>query len=92
MLPCPFHLFTGYECPFCGAQRMLLALLHGNIQEAYSYNPVLFCLLPFIILYIICGMTQRTRQSKIYRWCNSNKVIFSIIALFCVWGIVRNII
>ena len=32
---CTFKLLTGYDCPGCGSQRALHAMLHGDIaQEA----------------------------------------------------------
>ena len=39
MLTCPLHWLTGLDCPFCGVQRMALALLHGNVAEAFWFNP-----------------------------------------------------
>lgn len=39
MLPCPFHVLTGLNCPFCGGQRMVWALLHGQWAEAFWLNP-----------------------------------------------------
>lgn len=33
---CTFKLITGYDCPGCGAQRAIHALLHGRLSEALS--------------------------------------------------------
>lgn len=35
---CAFKLITGYDCPGCGAQRAIHALLHGRLSKALSYN------------------------------------------------------
>jgi len=91
LLPCPFHSITGLDCPFCGGQRMLIELMHGNILEAFSLNPVLFCLLPYIVVYAISGITKGGRESKIFRWCSQNKVVFTVIGIFVLWGIIRNL-
>ena len=48
MLPCPFHLLTGLNCPFCGGQRMMEALLHGELINAFWLNPALAVALPII--------------------------------------------
>lgn len=41
--PCPWLLITGFNCPFCGATRMLMALYSGELGEALRFNaPVLF--------------------------------------------------
>lgn len=36
---CPFRTLTGLNCPACGNQRALYALLHGRLREAIAYNP-----------------------------------------------------
>ena len=39
-LPCPFRLLTGWDCPLCGGTRMGEALLHGDVQAAFGFNPL----------------------------------------------------
>ena len=39
-LPCPFRALTGWDCPLCGGTRMGGALLHGDIQAAFGFNPL----------------------------------------------------
>ena len=39
-LPCPFRAVTGWECPLCGGTRMGDALLHGEVGEAFGFNPL----------------------------------------------------
>jgi hypothetical protein len=53
MIPCPFKLITGYECPGCGMQRALLDLLHGDIISSLLHYPALIPLIAmFIFLFI----------------------------------------
>ena len=92
LLPCPFHLLTGYDCPLCGGQRMLLCLCRGNLSEAFALNPVLSCLLPYFIIIIIGQVSKKAAQWKVYQWCISNKVIFCVLGILVFWGIVRNLI
>ena len=40
LLKCPFKFATGFDCPGCGSQRALHALLHGEFIQAFSYNPL----------------------------------------------------
>jgi hypothetical protein len=47
-LPCPFHLVTGLNCPFCGTTRMAAALLQGDPGRAWSFNPPMFVVLPIV--------------------------------------------
>lgn len=48
--PCPFHALTGWFCPGCGSTRTLHALLHGDIGQAMSMNPLLVLALPVLAL------------------------------------------
>jgi hypothetical protein len=43
---CLFHRFTGLHCPGCGMTRAAYAALHGQIGEAFRFNPVGMILLP----------------------------------------------
>ena len=90
MLPCLFHILTGLNCPFCGTQRMAWALLHGNVSEAFHYNPVIFCLSPVALLvagiYFFCKPLRR----KI-RWLYADKAFICYLITGLLWAIVRNI-
>jgi len=37
---CPFRLVTGHPCPFCGSTRALGAMCAGDVQQAWSLNPL----------------------------------------------------
>lgn len=45
---CSLYRMTGYYCPGCGGLRAAHALLHGRLPEAWSYNPFLVLLLPWV--------------------------------------------
>ena len=47
---CMFHAATGRNCPGCGATRSLYSLLHGDLPQAFSYNPLFVIALPFLII------------------------------------------
>jgi hypothetical protein len=51
LLPCPFKFFTGIDCPGCGFQRSVLAMIQGNFHESFRlYPPAIPLLLTFIYL------------------------------------------
>lgn len=56
--PCPFHWLTGLYCPGCGATRALHALLHGNLEKAFSMNPVFVLALPVVLLMLLRQITS----------------------------------
>lgn len=53
MLPCVFVKYLHIECPGCGAQRSLEALLSGNLQQCLRFYPAL---IPYLITMFITGL------------------------------------
>lgn len=49
---CPFLAATGFQCPLCGGQRALHALLHGRLGTAWAANPLLV-LSPLLLLFAV---------------------------------------
>ena len=48
---CPVHEYLGWLCPGCGATRAITCLLHGQVREAATYNPLFVIMLPgFVVL------------------------------------------
>lgn len=45
LLPCPLKYLTGIDCPGCGFQRSVIALLKGNLKESLHLYPAA---VPFI--------------------------------------------
>ena len=44
--PCLFHGATGLHCPGCGSARTLHALAHGELRNAWQFNPLVVLALP----------------------------------------------
>lgn len=90
MQHCPFHLLTGLDCPMCGGQRMVWALLCGNASEAFRYNPMLFCLLIVLAgLGIVALVSKRARMRM--GVLRSDKALVFYLVVLLLWGIGRNI-
>ncbi|RZK74611.1 MAG: DUF2752 domain-containing protein [Pedobacter sp.] len=39
LLSCPFKAHTGVDCPGCGFQRSIIALIQGDVQGAFGHYP-----------------------------------------------------
>ena len=56
MLTCPSKHFLHFDCPGCGLQRSILALLEGDFAKSFQLypatTPILFCLF-FSALHLI---------------------------------------
>ncbi|MDE6133961.1 MAG: DUF2752 domain-containing protein [Muribaculaceae bacterium] len=87
---CLFRTLTGFDCPGCGSQRALHALLHGRIAKAWSYNAFLFFAVPAAILYTV-AQTWRHRMPRLYNKLNSPLVISAFTLAIILWWVLRNI-
>ena len=90
MPQCIFHKITGLQCMGCGSQRMVHALLHGDLKAAFEANALIFCSIPFLIFLIFIEF-NRTRYPRIYSHCHSITVIITVSAILLAWLILRNI-
>lgn len=88
---CPFHALTGLQCPGCGSQRAIHALLHGQIAKAIGYNGLLVASIP-VIGVIAAAEAGRKNHPKFHAAVNSPKTIAVILAVIAAWWIIRNII
>lgn len=53
LLTCPIKHTFGMDCPGCGMQRALLALLHGDMGRSFQLHPALIPLLVLILFTLI---------------------------------------
>ena len=91
-IPCAIHLLTGLYCPGCGAGRACFALLHGKLPGAFSYNPLMVILIPFICLYVaVRGLDWAVTGGNHVDGKISVKLLVAILVLILIYGIVRNI-
>ena len=100
MVTCPLHYLTGWLCPFCGGQRMVVCLLRGEVSDAFALNPVAFILIIVVaILFLLCRYnrwaernSRPTCASAFLSWCTGGTAFILLLALLLVWGLVRNLL
>lgn len=88
---CMFHTMTGLDCPGCGSQRMVHALLHGRWGEAWHQNAMLLVMTPLLLLMAYSAVLRR-KMLRLYAVLNSPAMIVGITALLIAWTVVRNLI
>ena len=82
---CPIKAITGLECPGCGITRMFVALFHGNIYQAFRYNPLVFIELPIIFILLFLYKYKKEYRKVI-------NILFTILLIVTiVYGVLRNI-
>lgn len=87
---CPSHLLTGYDCPGCGTQRALHALLHGDLLGVVHYNAMLVVGVPLVLTIFVSNLLRR-RYPRFHQAMNSNYVIAFAAVLTVFWTVYRNI-
>ena len=88
---CPFHLLTGLQCPACGNQRALHALLNGHLADAFAFNPFFLLSLPYLAALVVAAVLRR-RHPGPYRRLAHPRVVMAYVVLICLWWVLRNII
>ena len=78
---CIFHSITGLQCPGCGSQRAMHALLNLEIGEAVRYNALFVAALPFLA--VLAAFYAKTTGAP---------VIWTVFAVIVLWWILRNIL
>lgn len=92
-LKCPLYLFTGIECPACGMQRAIHALLHGNISLSLRHNAFFVISIPYLIALTVAeGMKHLRCGSTFRKWVLHPLAIKTYIVLCIIWGILRNLL
>lgn len=87
---CWFRYLTGLDCPGCGSQRMLHALLHGDIATAWRANALLLLLSPLLV-FMLWLETQRLRRPRLYARFYSVTTTAVFVVVLVGWGVFRNV-
>ena len=87
---CPFMMLTGLKCPGCGSQRVIHALLNGDVAAAWHRNAFMVAMLPLIVLYLLSEIF-RTRFNGLYRVLNSIWAVGAVFVVVMLWWILRNV-
>lgn len=69
---------------------MVWAILNGNITEAFHYNPLLFCLLPVVLIVVATGIASKRMRRRMQVFY-TDKALTGYLLVLLLWGFVRNI-
>lgn len=78
---CPFLAMTGWPCLTCGATRATIAVLRGDVLQAFSWNPLAFlalCGVAVFDLYAVVVLLGRAPRLRIVEWTRAEKNILRI--------------
>ena len=86
---CPINKIFGIECAGCGLTRMFLSIFKFNFYQAFRFNPCMFILLVFFILYFIYVIVCKLLHKKYFKIGLKTAIV--IVVLIIGFGILRNI-
>ena len=87
---CPFLWLTGWQCPACGNQRALHALLHGRLDDAWGFNPFFILSRPYLTL-LVAARLLRDRQPRFYSHMAHPRGVMLYVVLIVLWWVGRNV-
>ncbi len=90
---CPFKMLTGWDCPGCGSQRAIHALLHGDVLSAFRLNALMVLAVPYLALGFAWGMVREPGE-KMLKWRKrlfGERAIYVILLLIIGYTVWRNI-
>ncbi|MFK4084263.1 DUF2752 domain-containing protein [Kribbella sp. NPDC020789] len=98
-IPCLLHATTGLNCPLCGSTRMAAALLRGDLNAAWHFNPVVLVLGPLIGLavgyQVLSWALESLRLVRLPRLTMSPRLVdrltLAVVTLLIVYGVARNL-
>ena len=91
---CPIKTVTGLDCPGCGSQRALHYFLQGDIKESFLQNPLVFILVPYLLLgfYLHYKPNPKEKELKLRKILYGYYAIWVLMSIIIVFTILRNII
>lgn len=87
---CTLRAITGLQCPGCGSQRALHALLHGAPAQAWRLNPFLFFAGPLLAA-LAAAWLFPSRLARLSNTLRSPAALTTIAAITIAWWIIRNL-
>ncbi len=87
---CLMKMLTGYDCPSCGGQRALHALLNGEISKAFWFNPFLFVAVPYLFAVAYSAFSKSAIAQRIAPMVRHPRSVGLYLILYFAWWIIRN--
>lgn len=90
LIPCPFKYLTGYDCPGCGFQRSVLALLQGNLKASLHLYPATIPMLLVTAYTIIDALYPFDSKAYVRKGLYIATAAIIIVSYVCkMWALIR---
>ena len=90
---CPIAGSLGVPCPGCGLTRATLALLHGDWQGALRFHPLIWLLLPVLMVFAsvvsweLLRDPRGARSTKRFNWTGRGTTTVALAVLVLTFGV-----
>ena len=78
------------KCPGCGSQRAFYHLFHGEIATAFTYNPLMLLLIPYVLCGIFLEYIGNTSFIYIRKLLFNKWAAIILLFTFVIYTIIRN--
>jgi len=82
-LPCFYKTVFGVECPGCGIQRALIALLRGDFAESFKLYPALIPTVAMLVFLVVHLFYHTKNGTKILISLFLFNVVVMVISYIC---------
>ena len=90
---CIINSIFGIECPSCGGTRCVVNFILGNFQESFTYHPIFFITLIYLIIVNLIYIINSFRKKEILKWIYPKSKFWIIwIVVLMMFSFIRNII
>lgn len=90
-IPCIFKVLTGFSCPGCGATRMSVCFIHGQIKRGFYYNQIFPFILPILGIIYLKNMPKYLREDRFTLTKFDKYICIILICILYIYAIVRNL-
>ena len=91
---CPVKMLTGLDCPGCGSQRAIHALLNGQVAEAFRCNALMVLAIPYVLAGFAFDLVH-TPGERLLKWRKrlfGETAIYMIIGIITAFTVLRNVL
>lgn len=90
---CVWRDLTSTQCPACGLQRALHALLHGDLRSAIGYNYFFILSVPYALLVVLASWYNYGHVfDRLRRFVFCGRTLKAYACLYFGWWVVRNLL
>ena len=87
---CPVRALTGWLCPGCGTLRGLHRLLHGDLLDAFRFNPLMVLSLPFVAWSLLARSAELAAGRALPAIFWRAVWIRALLGVVLLYGVLRN--